>query len=146
MWTMLFRWRSPAWRANPPKRKEQIVKLLLIEENDLMARALNRGFREEGFDVSTVDDADGAIRLARSHAFDVLVLDMRVPAQLAALFALRRARVSTPILLLTNPETPAARINAWGLGPCDILVKPFAYDILLGSLRRLAQSEPAIGA
>lgn len=117
------------------------MKLLLIEENHLMARALNRGFREEGFDVSTVHDAVGALRLAQSSGFDVIVLDIGVPDQLAVLFALRRAKVSTPVLLLANPATPAEQINAWGLGPCDMLVKPFAYDTLLGSLRRVARQD-----
>jgi DNA-binding response OmpR family regulator len=132
------------WRIQLLFRRYQTVNLLLIENYDPMARALRAGLEEEEFLVHTADDMIGVHRLAASEDFDIILLDLPPLAQLTALLDLRQAKIFTPVLLLTVPETPAGRANDWGLGPCDTLVKPFRFEVLLGRLRCLARREPAM--
>lgn len=122
------------------------MRLLLVEDEPGLARALRAGLAESGFAVDVAPRLDAALRLADEHEYDLVLLDRRLPdgdgMQLCAAFRERGARA--PILMLTARDTIEERVEGLNAGADDYLVKPFAFSELLARawalLRRDAPS------
>ncbi|MBC7723955.1 MAG: response regulator transcription factor [Burkholderiaceae bacterium] len=113
-------------------------RLLLIEDDPQLGPLL-AGVLDEHYRVTLVADGrDGADTGAR-ESFEVMVIDRRLPSLdgLAVVDALRRARVTTPILMLTALGTVQDRVDGLDGGANDYLVKPFEFDELFARLRAL---------
>jgi len=114
--------------------------LLLIEDDaklgPLMAKALAAFFEVE----LVADGRDGYDR-AVTGDHDVMIIDRRLPRLdgLSIVQTLRRAHVTTPILLLTALGTTADKVDGLDAGANDYLVKPFEYDELFARLRALTR-------
>ena len=124
------------------------LKLLLIEDDASMQKALQRALSRRGFEVQGC--TDGALALVQWTAMrpDVVVLDLSLP-NLDGLQVLERARQSglvTPVLILTARGTVGDRIMGLNLGADDYLPKPFDLDELEARVRALSRrrirSEP----
>lgn len=125
----------------------QTLKLLLIEDDASMQKALQRALNRRGFEVQGC--TDGALAVVQWTAMrpDVVVLDLSLP-NVDGLQVLGRARQSglvTPVLILTARGTVGDRIMGLNLGADDYLPKPFDLDELEARVRALgrrARPEP----
>jgi two-component system response regulator QseB len=114
-------------------------RLLLVEDDRELAGMLCALFTEEGYAVQVGGDGHTGLRTALGSAFDVLVLDRRLPAVegLDLLARLRRHGVTTPVLVLSAQGSPADRVAGLDAGAEDYLAKPFDVDELLARVRAL---------
>jgi two-component system OmpR family response regulator len=118
---------------------EASVKLLLVEDDAKIARAVKRGLEAEGFHVEvSVDGSDGLWR-ATEGTYDVLVVDLMLPGrngfQICA--ELRAAGDWTPILVLTAKDGDLDEAEALDTGADDYLTKPFSFPVLVARIRAL---------
>lgn len=129
------------------------ARLLVVEDEAQLAANLGRGLSEAGFAVELAASAEDArAHLARS-AYDVLVLDLRLPGQdgLDFLRELRAAGAAIPVLILTARDTTEELVAGLDGGGDDYLTKPFAFRELVARLhallrRRLAPEQPTLTA
>lgn len=115
------------------------MRLLFIEDDQRLARALTAGLQEEGFVVDLYHDGDEGLAALIATAYDGCILDVNLPTRdgFSVLIAARRAAVTTPILILTARDTVADRVHGLNHGADDYLIKPFAFAELLARLRAL---------
>lgn len=115
------------------------MRLLIVEDEPKTAAYLRKGLAESGFDVQGAPDGREGLRLARTGAFDLVVLDVTLPLATGwdVLEALRREGNPVPVLFLTARDTVADRVRGLELGADDYLIKPFAFSELLARVRTL---------
>ena len=127
------------------------MRLLVVEDDPLIGRAVVTGLREAGYAVDWVRDG-GAAELALGTAvYDLVVLDLGLPRKdgLDLLRGLRRAGNDVPVLIVTARDGLSDRVTGLDLGADDYLVKPFDLDELLARSRaimrrRLGRTSPEI--
>jgi DNA-binding response OmpR family regulator len=115
------------------------MKVLLVEDEQLVADFILRGLRADGWMVSYAPDAETALRVSEGNDFDVVVLDMLLPKLSGADFCrqLRARRDLTPILILSALDTTEARVEGLRLGADDYLTKPFEFSELVARVEAL---------
>jgi DNA-binding response OmpR family regulator len=120
------------------------MRILIIEDERQMAEVLRRGLSEEGHAVDVARTGPDGLAMATSASFDVIILDVMLPGLGGFDVArrLRKARIRTPILMLTARDTNADVVAGLDGGADDYLVKPFAFDVLLARLRAVARRGP----
>ena len=113
-------------------------RILVVEDDGRLAATLERVLAAEGHEVQVASDGLEAVRLARVHAPDLVVLDVLLPG-LDGIGVCRRLRETAqfPILLLTALGGTEERVRGLDSGADDYLVKPFAYQELLARVRAL---------
>jgi DNA-binding response OmpR family regulator len=114
-------------------------RVLVVEDEAKLRRALERGLRTEGYEVAAAEDGEEGSRLAMAEPFDCVVLDRMLPGRdgLQVLADLRRAGRAVPVLLLTARDAVEDRVAGLDAGADDYLVKPFAFAELLARVRVL---------
>jgi two-component system, OmpR family, response regulator len=118
------------------------VKILVVEDNERVARFVTRGLREAGHTVDHADNGRDGLFLAAGERFDVIVLDRMLPGNidgLAIIEALRKSGNRTPILILSALNDVDERIRGLRSGGDDYLTKPFAFGELLARVDALAR-------
>jgi DNA-binding response OmpR family regulator len=122
-------------------------RVLVVEDDEEIAQALQRSLRMEGYEVRTA--GDGVSALDEAHAFlpDLVVLDLGLP-RLDGIDVAKTLRESddVPILMLTARDALEARVEGLDAGADDYLVKPFERQELLARLRALLRRRPPRGA
>jgi two-component system, OmpR family, response regulator MprA len=113
-------------------------RILVVEDDGRLAATLERVLAAEGHDVELAGDGLEAVRRAREHPPDLVVLDVMLPG-LDGIGVCRRLRATAqfPILLLTALGGTEERVRGLDSGADDYLVKPFAYQELLARVRAL---------
>jgi two-component system, OmpR family, response regulator MprA len=113
-------------------------RILVVEDDPRLAATLDRVLSAEGHDIEVAPDGNEALRRAREHPFDLVVLDIMLPG-LDGISVCRKLRStgSVPILLLTALGGTQDRVRGLDSGADDYLVKPFAYEELLARVRAL---------
>ena len=115
------------------------MKLLIIEDDEKIGRALSRGLRAEGFTVEVAARGDDGLWLALEGSYDLIVLDILLPGrngyQVCA--ELRAAGDWTPILMLTAKDGDLDEAEGLDTGADDYLTKPFSFPVLLARIRAL---------
>ena len=103
------------------------MKLLLAEDEKRMNRALCEIMRQEGYDVTSVDNGEDALYEAESGIYDLIVLDVMMPGMngYAVAKKTRAAGVRTPILMLTAKGELDDKVEGLDSGADDYLAKPF---------------------
>lgn len=115
------------------------MRLLLIEDDEMLGAAVRTGLEQEGYAVDWVRDGTTALTALRSEPFALAVLDLGLPG-LSGLEVLKRARaagVTTPVLILTAWDAVANRVAGLDAGADDYLGKPFDLEELAARLRAL---------
>jgi two-component system response regulator QseB len=115
------------------------MRLLLIEDDPMIGRAVQSGLVQVGYAVDwAVDGADGAAALVNA-VYDVVVLDLGLPRVqgLTLLRQLRARRDSVPVLIISARDAVRDRIAGLDAGADDYLLKPFDLDELIARLRAL---------
>ncbi len=115
------------------------MRILIVEDDELVADALKRGLGEAGFVVDRVGSAEQAEPALGTGEFDLAVVDIGLPQVdgLTLVRRLRRAGNTTPILILTARDGLADRVDALDLGADDYLVKPFELPEVAARCRAL---------
>lgn len=123
------------------------MKLLVIEDDTKVARALARGLREEGFAVDVVTDGDAGLVEALHGAPDAVLLDVALPGRdgWSVLEAMRAAGSTTPVLMLTARDDVVDKVKGLALGADDYVVKPFAFAEVVARTRALLRRGQASG-
>ena len=119
-------------------------RVLVVEDDEDIAQALQRSLRMEGYEVNAVGDGSAALEHARSFAPDLVILDLGLPG-IDGLDVARslRADDDIPILILTARDALESRVEGLDAGADDYLVKPFERQELLARMRAAAAPAPA---
>lgn len=120
------------------------MQVLVVEDDQTMARLLEKALLEDGDSVSLERDGVAAVQVASAHAFDVIVLDVMLPGLdgFGVARQLRQRGCETPILMLTARDTDDDVVRGLNLGADDYLTKPFALDVFFARLRAVARRGP----
>jgi two-component system response regulator QseB len=121
------------------------VRILLVEDDDLLGEAVRDGLRQQGYVVDWVRNAGGALAALSTSNFSALVLDLGLPDTdgLSVLRWLRHNGEATPVVIVTAREGISERITGLDAGADDYLIKPFDIDELCARLR--ATTRRAVG-
>jgi len=115
------------------------VRILIVEDEEKMAKALRTGLEADEFSVSVARTGEDGFFLASTEPYDLVILDLMLPNRdgMEVLAALRQKNVSVPVLILTSRDTVEDRVRGLDAGADDYLVKPFALSELLARIRAL---------
>jgi DNA-binding response OmpR family regulator len=116
-----------------------IVKILVVEDQEKMSAFLKKGLSEAGYAVDVAESGATAEVLSSEIEFDLIILDVMLPQQngLDTARHLRRDGFGGPILMLTALSGTSAKVAGLDSGADDYLTKPFAFEELLARVRAL---------
>lgn len=119
--------------------------ILLIEDDELLARSLVRLIRAEGYEVVHVGSASGAVDLVKSGSFDAVLSDLNLPGAsgVDVLSLVRAYDPDVPLVLMTGAPSVDTAIEACNLGVLEYLVKPTSRDQLARVLDRATKARRA---
>ena len=117
------------------------MRVLLVEDEEHLATALQRGLAAESFRVEIASDGPSGLAKALTGDFDVVVLDIMLPGLSGYRICqeMRRQKVWTPVLMLTAKDGEYDEADAFDLGADDYLTKPFSFLVLVARLRALVR-------
>ena len=115
------------------------MRILVVEDEAKVARALKEGLEGEHYDVVVAKTGEEGFFRVNAEMFDLLVLDLMLPGRdgIEILTTLRKGGVQTPVLILTAKDAVEDRVLGLDSGADDYLVKPFAFPELLARIRAL---------
>jgi DNA-binding response OmpR family regulator len=113
------------------------MEILVVEDEASIADFLARGLEAEGHAVSCAADGIEGERLAIDSPVDLVILDRMLPGRdgLEVLAAIRTAKPSLPVILLTARDGVADRVEGLDSGATDYVTKPFSFDELAARVR-----------
>lgn len=117
------------------------MRILIVEDQQLIGKALKKGLTEEAYAVDWVMTLADGVHLANEFEYDTLILDLMLPdgSGLELLAKLRKTGQRTPVLILTAKDTIEDKVQGFNLGTDDYLAKPFAFEELLSRVRALTR-------
>jgi DNA-binding response OmpR family regulator len=117
------------------------VRILIVEDEAAIVRALERGLRAHGHEVVGVATGEDALKVADDEALDFVLLDISLPTLDGhhVLAHIRRKRPRLPVLMLTARDDLPNKVRAFEAGADDYLTKPFAFEELLARIRARAR-------
>ena len=120
------------------------ARVLVVEDDEDIALALQRSLRMEGYEVRTAADGEAALEEGRAFAPDLVILDLGLP-KIDGIDVARSLRSDddVPILILTARDALESRVEGLDSGADDYLVKPFERQELLARMRALLRRTPA---
>ncbi|MCA1730769.1 MAG: response regulator transcription factor [Actinobacteria bacterium] len=123
-------------------------RILIIEDEEKMARMLARVLREEGHVAETAGDGRTGFGRALEDSFDLLIVDWMLPERsgVQIVRGLRAAEVHIPVLMLTARGQVEDRVEGLDAGANDYLPKPFALQELLARVRVLTRGQQGGGS
>jgi DNA-binding response OmpR family regulator len=115
------------------------MRILVVDDDRSLMRALKRGLETEGFAVDVALDGADGLWLATESSYDAIVLDVMLPGAsgYTVCARLRAAGNWAPILMLTAKDGELDEAEALDTGADDFLTKPFSYVVLVARLRAL---------
>lgn len=129
------------------------MRILVVEDNDLLGDGLVDALRDERETVDWVKDGSSALHALRTEPFDLVILDLGLPKLdgMQVLKQLRELQIQVPVLILTARDHLTDRISGLDAGADDYMIKPFDIEELLARVRALnrryhGRSTPAIEA
>ena len=122
-----------------------MMRLLLAEDEEQLSRAVATVLRHNGYEVDTAENGSIAVKLARTHSYDCIILDIMMPVMdgIEALEKIRAGGDVTPVILLTAKAEVEDRISGLDAGADDYLTKPFAMGELIARIRSAARRKTA---
>lgn len=122
------------------------MRLLLVEDEEEVARTIAKGLRQESYAVDTAADGQQGIEKALAHIYDLIILDIRLPIKdgWTVCRELREQGIQAPILMLTASGATEERIKGLDLGADDYLAKPFDFAEFLARVRALLRRKPLV--
>jgi two-component system response regulator QseB len=113
------------------------MRILVVEDDRMIAKGLDRALRQEGYVVDGVADGKSAAEALRTSTFDLVLLDLGLPQRdgLEVLRELRGRGDSTPVIIVTARDDVQNRIAGLDGGADDYIVKPFDLDEVAARMR-----------
>lgn len=129
------------------KMPGRALRVLLIEDDPMIGRAVMAGFQDGGYTVDWVRDGAEAELALGHHPYDLALLDLGLPRVdgLAVLQNLRRSNKSLPVVIITARDGLAERVTGFDHGADDYLVKPFDLDELLARASAVIRNKAGRG-
>lgn len=117
------------------------MKILVVEDEHLIATSLKKGLEQENYIVDIAFDGLKGFDLASTGDYDIIILDLMLPGLdgLSICQKLRASNNHTPILMLTAKSQLEDKINGLNSGADDYITKPFAFEELLARIRSLSR-------
>jgi DNA-binding response OmpR family regulator len=115
------------------------MRLLLVEDEEKVARFIVRGLTAERFAVDVAGAGDIGVEMAQAYNYDLIILDLMLPG-LDGAEALRRIRLRDshiPVLALTARDALEDKVRIFEIGADDYLTKPFAFAELVARVKAL---------
>ncbi|MDR3386606.1 MAG: response regulator [Rudaea sp.] len=124
------------------------MRILVVEDDALVADAMRRGLVQAGFAVDLLGSAEHAEAALTQEHFDLALVDLGLPGAdgFELVRRLRRSGSRLPVLIVTARDALADRVNALDLGADDYLVKPFALPELAARCRALIRRATSVGS
>jgi DNA-binding response OmpR family regulator len=115
------------------------VKILLVEDDELVAEVLSKALTTQHYLVDLATDGQAGVELAEAFEYDLILLDLLLPKLDGISFCKQRRQAGdrTPILLLTAQDTSTNKVAGLDAGADDYMVKPFDLHELLARIRAL---------
>ncbi|MEW6060963.1 MAG: response regulator transcription factor [Bacteroidota bacterium] len=115
------------------------MKVLIIEDEKKVAKALKEGLEHENIDTQTAFNGEEGFFQLNSQKFDLVILDLNLPGRdgIEILKTIRQKGVTTSVLILTARDSVESKVEGLETGADDYLVKPFAFPELLARIRVL---------
>ena len=123
------------------ERMEEIMRILFVEDDTVLNATITGLLEKEGFLVTGCTDGDEGYWYAEQNIYDLLLLDRMIPGRdgLTLIHDLRKARIHTPVILLTALGDIHDKVEGLDAGADDYLVKPFSMEELLARIRSIAR-------
>ncbi|MDD5678961.1 MAG: response regulator transcription factor [Kiritimatiellae bacterium] len=117
------------------------MNILLVEDEKKIAGFIRKGLEEQGFIVAVSHNGDEAYTMARTQAYDVMVLDIMLPGRdgLSILRNVREQKITMPVILLTARTEMNERVEGLNLGADDYITKPFYVEELIARIRAVVR-------
>jgi len=114
-----------------------VVRILLVEDEPLIASFVSRGLRAEGYMTAVAASGDEAVAELAEREWDLVVLDLKLPGVdgFGVLARAIEADPPVPVLVLSAQNGVATKVAALDAGASDYLAKPFSFDELLARVR-----------
>ncbi len=124
------------------------MKILVVEDDKTVGQYVQRGLTEAGFHADLVGDGAEGLRLSTGGHYDLMVLDLRLPA-LSGLDVLRTLRdrgSGIAVLVLTAQDAVDFKVQALKMGADDYVTKPFSLEELLARVEALGRRPKAMAS
>ncbi|MFI3222086.1 MAG: response regulator [Methylococcaceae bacterium] len=117
------------------------MRLLLVEDDEILGDGLVAGLKMEGYAVDWLTNGKLADEALKLNAYELIVLDLNLPDMdgMSILKALRARKDETPVMVLTAKDTISDRVLGLDSGADDFVIKPFELDEVCARLRALAR-------
>jgi two-component system, OmpR family, response regulator len=124
------------------------MRILVIEDDPTVGQYVKRGLEEHRWAVDLVADGQEGEERASSEAYDLVILDMRLPTKSGTevLHSLRAKGFERPVLVLTAQDAVDAKVATLRAGADDYVTKPFAFEELLARVEALARRPRALAS
>jgi CheY-like chemotaxis protein len=118
------------------------MQVLYVDDEEPNRRVIRRMLERAGIAMAEAEDADAGLWLFAAHAFDLVLMDIRMPGKdgFAAIGEIRAhpdKKKDVPILVVTADDAHDIRLRARAVGANDVLVKPVTADALLAAIARV---------
>lgn len=115
------------------------MRVLLIEDDLMIAAFVSKGLKEAGFVVEQASDGKSGLQMALNASYDAAVIDVMLPGLdgLAVIDQLRQRRIKLPVIILSAKRSVDERVEGLQAGSDDYLTKPFAFSELLARIQAL---------
>lgn len=117
------------------------MKILVVEDDPIIAGFIAKGFRESAYTVETASDGTVGLNMALHNQYDAGIIDIMLPNLdgLGLIERLRACRNNTPVIILSAKRSVDDRINGLRNGGDDYLTKPFSFSELLARVQALVR-------
>jgi two-component system response regulator QseB len=117
------------------------MRLLLVEDDELLGDAVKMGLTQSGYIVDWLKDGEAARGALKTESFELVILDLGLPklSGIALLQAIRQDGNTTPVIILTARESIESRIKGLDSGADDYIIKPFDLNELNARIRALVR-------
>lgn len=124
------------------------MRILIVEDDDSVARFLTQAMREAGYSPVAADNGTDALDFASTMAFDLILLDVMIPEinGFEVCKRLRASKMMSPILIITARDALEDKIEGLDSGADDYIVKPFHIAELLARIRALLRRGESLPA
>ena len=121
--------------------KEVTVRVLLIEDDKIVARGIEMMLRGEGFNIYVTDLGEEGVDLGKVYEYDLILLDLNLPDMngLDVLRTLRAGKIDTPIMILSGSQEIESKLRTLRTGADDYMTKPFDKQELVARIHAIVR-------